>query len=39
MIGKLTIVTLGAYVKKSEVVKFETIVKALEKALAGCNQN
>jgi len=35
MIGKLTIVALGVYVKKSEVVKFETILKAL----AGCNQN
>lgn len=32
-------VILGAYVKKSGVVKLETIFKALEKALAGRNQN
>ena len=31
-------VVLGAYVKKSRVVKLETIFKALEKALAGRNQ-
>jgi 2-oxoglutarate ferredoxin oxidoreductase subunit gamma len=31
-------VTLGAYVKKSGVVKLESIFKALEKALAGKNQ-
>jgi len=31
-------VVLGAYVKKSGVVKMETIFKALEKALAGRNQ-
>jgi 2-oxoglutarate ferredoxin oxidoreductase subunit gamma len=31
-------VVLGAYVKKSEVVKLETIFKALEKVLAGRNQ-
>ncbi len=30
-------VVLGAYVKKSKVVKMETIFKALEKALAGRN--
>jgi 2-oxoglutarate ferredoxin oxidoreductase subunit gamma len=31
-------VVLGAYVKKSRVVKLETIFKALEKALAGRNK-
>ena len=31
-------VTLGAYVKKSGVVRLESILKALEKALAGKNQ-
>jgi len=31
-------VVLGAYVKKSGVVKLDTIFKALEKALAGRNQ-
>jgi 2-oxoglutarate ferredoxin oxidoreductase subunit gamma len=31
-------VALGTYVKKSGVVKLETIFKALEKALAGRNQ-
>ena len=31
-------VTLGAYVKKSGVVRLESIFKALEKALAGKNQ-
>lgn len=31
-------VVLGAYVKKSRVVKMETIFKALEKVLAGRNQ-
>jgi len=31
-------VTLGAYVKKSGVVKLESIFKALEKVLAGKNQ-
>ncbi len=31
-------VILGAYVKKSRVVKLETIFKALEKALAGRNK-
>ena len=31
-------VVLGAYVKKSKVVKMETIFKALEKALAGRNK-
>ena len=31
-------VTLGAYVKKTGVVKLESIFKALEKALAGKNQ-
>lgn len=35
----VNIVALGAYVKKSGVVKLETIFKALEKALAGRNQN
>jgi len=35
----VNIVTLGAYVKKSGVVKLETIFKTLEKALAGRNQN
>ncbi len=32
-------VVLGAYVKKSGVVKLDTIFKALEKALAGRNQH
>lgn len=31
-------VVLGAYLKKSEVVRLETIFKALEKVLAGRNQ-
>jgi len=31
-------VTLGAYVKKSSVVRLESILKALEKALAGKSQ-
>jgi 2-oxoglutarate ferredoxin oxidoreductase subunit gamma len=31
-------VALGAYIKKSEVVKLETIFKALEKALTGPKQ-
>ena len=32
-------VVLGAYIKKSGVVKLDTIFKALEKALAGRNQH
>ncbi|HDP36256.1 MAG TPA: 2-oxoacid:ferredoxin oxidoreductase subunit gamma [Candidatus Atribacteria bacterium] len=32
-------VVLGAYIKRSKVVKMETIFKALEKALAGRNQD
>jgi len=31
-------VLLGAYIKKSEVVKLETVFKALEKTLAGRNK-
>ena len=32
-------VILGAYVKKLEIIKMETIFEALEKALSGRNQN